>query len=278
MKKKAMCRITAIVLLMVIISFISTVSYAATYPSKPTSIIYTHNRTSNYSMGQAETLARGYVHVVNITEYQPSIKWSGLVGNITGKFALLDEKNNALYDWSIATTKGEIYATKEGPSGRGAIYGGGMPQWENITCASHTIIKNETFLLNHSGTDEDSLNKTFVQSFSLTSFFAGSKAVNESVLTPPSGEVKGTDNCAGFNLSDGSSSSTHFQEVMLTDLTYQMPDTYNTRQYDVIYAALLESDATGYNGTPFDFEMLIPQSGLEGSQAIITYYFYIELV
>lgn len=283
-KKATINRLISIVLLLILVtaSFSIIVSAVSINPSKPTGMYYTHNRTSNYSVGDAETLSRGMIHVVNISEYQPSIKWSGLVGNITGQLALLDEKNNALYDWSVTSTSGEIYATKEGPTGGGNIFGGGIPSWSNLTCATHTIIKNETFFLNHSGIDEDSLNKTFVPSFSLTSFFAGSKAINESVLGTPGGaggyEVQGADSCAGLNLSDNSASSADFQEVILTDMTYQMPDDYASRQYDVIYAALIESDATGYNGSAYDFQMILPQSGLEGTQATITYYFYVELV
>lgn len=274
--KKITTILTSAVVLLLFIGIVMGASN--TNPSKPTSMLYSHNRTSNYSMGDARNLARGYIHVINITESQPTIKWSGIVGNIYGEYALLDEDNNKLYDWTIITTTGEVYATKEGPSGRGAIFGGGMPQWENITCASHTMIKNETFYFNHSGDDEDILNKTFVQSFSLTSFFAGQTPVNDSAVRPPSGEVKGTDTCAGLNLSDGSDSSDEFQEVILTDLTYQMPDTYDTRQYDIIYASLIENDTVGYNGSTFDFQMILPQSGLEGDQTVVTYYFYVELV
>jgi hypothetical protein len=63
-----------------------------------------------------------------------------------------------------------------------------------------------------------------------------------------------------------SQASSDFEELLLYDGSY------------VVYAALLEDSITGFDGTEYDFQMILPDSGLEGSQTPETYYFYVELI
>ncbi len=253
-------------------------------PSTPTSMRYVGNRSTDYNvLGTNYSLNRGYIHIINFTESQPTIKWIGIIGNISGQYALQDASGNELYDWDIVTTTGEVYATKEGTSGRGNYYGGGIPVWDNLTCASHTLIKNETFFFDHSGSSEDALNKTFVPSFTLTTFYAGSRRVMDANVTTPAGdggyEAKGSDTCAGAYMNvNNADQSADFLEVMLTDQTYQVPTDLEHRQYDILYASLIENNTVGYDGNTYDFQMILPQSGLQGNPANVIYYFYIELV
>jgi len=58
---------------------------------------------------------------------------------------------------------------------------------------------------------------------------------------------------------------------------------------DLVYAAIIEDDATGFNGVTYDYQILLPQDGnvLQGAGTGTTddsiksnteYYFYVELI
>jgi hypothetical protein len=89
--------------------------------------------------------------------------------------------------------------------------------------------------------------------------------------------------CYGANLYvNDSSQATDWEEIVLMDGSYEIeaaagPYAY---QFDLIYAALIENNTQGYrNDTTYDFQILLPQSGLEGAGTPnIAYYIYIELV
>ncbi len=281
---KKLTRATTFIMLFLLVMGVVFAATSKTNPSRPSGMQYVGNRSTNYSViGYNWSLNRGFIHIINFSESQPTIKWIGIIGNISGQYALQDASGNELYDWDIITTTGEIYATKEGTSGRGNYFGGGIPVWENLTCASHTLIKNETFFYEHPGQDEDALNKTFVPGFTLTTFYAGERRVMDANVTTPAGdggyEAKGSDTCAGAYMNkNNADQSTDFLQVMLTDQTYQVPTDLEHRQYDIIYAALIENNTVGYDGNTYDFQMILPQSGLQGNQPNVIFYFYIELV
>ena len=70
---------------------------------------------------------------------------------------------------------------------------------------------------------------------------------------------------------------TYWEEVVLTDGTYE-DEGGSDIDYDIIYAALIENNVAGFDGTAYDFQILLPESGLQGNQANVVYYFYVELV
>jgi hypothetical protein len=257
------------------------VSASATNPSAPTSITgnYTSNMTNSYPNGSILNGTRGYIYNLTIAESQPSIKWVGYVGNINGNFALQDASANMLYNWTITTITGEIYATKETVVAGGSEYdstnfnNGGIPVWSSLVCANSSMVDLEEFRFNHSRTDEDSYSNTFESSFTNPQFYAGSKLVNNNAL--------GSGTCHGLYLNKlgdvGQTDS--WRQMVLTDATYQqLSDDNSTKIYDLIYVALLENDETGFDGNSYDFQMILPQSGLQGTQPNVAFYFYVELI
>lgn len=260
----------------------------ANYPSAPTSFTdnYTKNFSVSYPNGTMLNGTRGYIYNITINESQPTFKWVGYVGHIQGTYALQDASANALYDWTIANVTGEIYATKEGPqtsgvwfeqnTGAGSInpYNGGIPEWDNIICANSSQMHMESSMMNHSHMAEDRLNATFENNrFSIAEFYAGPTLVNNTI----SG---GSTGCYGTYLRNITENTTKWRETLLTDNTYQnLSDAADTiRVYDIIYAAQINNDTSGFNGELYDFQIILPQSGLEGTVSNIAYYFYIELV
>ena len=244
-------------------------------PTQPTTMTYVTNATVGGQSGTAQTHVRGYIHYMNLDESSPTQKWKAYVGNVTGEFALQDASGNAVYDWSITTITGELYATKEAPSGGSGRFGGGIPTWTNVSCANQTMITDEEGLFNHTPSDEDSYSNTFKNgnNFNLTTFYAGEKEVTDTTMV---GGSSGGADCFGAYLNvNNADQYSHWQEVVLTDGTSE--DEGTDFDFDIIYAALLENNQNGFDNRLYDFQILLPESGLDGSQTATTYYFYIEL-
>jgi len=271
----------------IILLALATIAYGQIIePTAPNNIVYHGNRTNAKPNGTTFNYTRGFIHVVSLNETQPTYKWVGYVGNITGRFGLVDANDQALYDWDLVSTTGEVYATKEGPGTDNPSESdgdqGGIPLWTNLTCAVSVMIKQEAMILNHttnfgSNNNEDSINSTFETSnFVLDTFYVG-----ESQITDSTTKNSTSSNCYGINLNVNNSdvaggSGSKWQEVVLTDSTKEGESTVH--EYDLIYASMVEDNVDGYNGEKYDFQMMLPQSGLEGGVSNIAYYFYVELV
>ena len=260
---------------------------AASEPSAPTLIENVSNTTTLYPNGSEMNMTRGYIYNINITESQPTQKWLGYVGNISGEYALQDASSNALYDWDIVTITGELYATKEYTAGDSNNYdndfpsGGGVPLWGSLDCANSSMISKEEELWNHTSADEDSFSNTFKYTgFTNPTFYAGTTEIDNNVIGTDGGS-DGT--CYGANLNKNnqdSPESGNWSQVVLTDGTYQAHSSGedDVFHFDIVYAVLLENNTPGFDGKPYDFQMLLPQSGLEGDQPNVAFYFFIELI
>jgi hypothetical protein len=240
-------------------------------PSNPQSMTYMENSTNAYPVGDDFNLTKGYIHTINIDEKQPSFKWSGVVGNVTGSFALIDSDGYSLYDWTITTVTGEVYATRHSA----------LPEWESMTCASANNLSKEVRYLNHTmqwgaTADEDSMNRTFTSNGAdFDSFYVGQ-------------DVQVTDgaSCFGTNLNFNDSHTASYvgknwTELVLTDGNSEDDGAGESPTWRYIpkltYVSKLQNRTQGYkNGSFYDFQMILPQNGLQGASNI-AYYFYIEL-
>lgn len=243
-------------------------------PTSPTTMTYVTNSTTGGQEGMSQAHQRGYIHYVNIDESAPTQKWKAYVGNVSGEYALQDASGNAIYDWTITSITGELYATKEAPSGGSGIYDGGIPDWTAIECANSTMIADEESQFNHTASDEDSYSNTFLNgnNFNLTSFYAGEQEVTDTSV------FGGVGDCYGAYMNvNNADQATDFEEVVLTDGTYEDEGGSNY-DYDLIYAALLENNANGFDNVPYDFQILLPEDAADGATAVTTYYFYVELI
>jgi len=184
----------------------------------------------------------GTITTLNINATSQNPHWKAYVGNISGTLALQDASSNAVYDWNVTSMEGEIYATRKSA----------IVDWDNIVCADASHISAEESALNMTSSSPDSIFNTF-DSQDHSQFYAGLTQVAE-------------DSCNSTNLYVNSEASSDFAEVLLYDGT------------DIVYAALIEDSVTGFDGKEYDFQMILPDSGLEGSQTPETYYFYVELI
>jgi hypothetical protein len=64
--------------------------------------------------------------------------------------------------------------------------------------------------------------------------------------------------------------NTRFEEMALYDGT-------NLTNGNVIFSTVLELDKYGYNNQTYDFQMILPERGLDGWSSSTAYYFYMEL-
>lgn len=272
-------------IVMMVLMLASIVAVYAINPSQPDGMHVGGSGTRQEINGTVQNRTRGYIYYAEVNQSQVSDKWVAYVGNISGSYAMMSEDGYKLYEWSIVTLTGEVYATKE--SGRPTVdtdlYGGGIPDWSSVECANSSIINREAFEFNHTSNDEDNLNLTFTDvGFTTPSFYVGEQLVTDS------GKTIGDENrnCSGINLFTLSNDpgdtggGRNWTEVILTDGSKE--DSTNTpwggEQYDVLYAALIENNSVGYNGQNYDFQIMLPQSGVAGSVDNIAFYFFVELV
>jgi hypothetical protein len=265
------------VLMLIIISMI-TLSAAIVYglnsvePSNANSITYVSNSTNTYALGNTLNYTKGYIWTVNIQEYQPSSKWIGYVGNISGKFALQDAQGFALYDWTITTITGKIYATRFNNFVQTALGQAGTPNWEAIACANDNNVTVEEQYFNHTisfgaTNNEDSLTRTFISGTTHNTFSVG-QDITITANSCPAVHLNVNNTHAG--------TGNNWSEVILTDGTTSVVN--GQVQTKMIFASLLQNRTLGYrNDSRFDFQILLPQTGIPVSTVNTGYYFYVEL-
>jgi len=208
--------------------------------------------------------------------------WAGFFGNITGNITLEDSSGNKLYDWALAEPQGEIYAAN-----------GTVSDWSTVHCFNYTN-NGTSYTYSYDGgtkttTDTNPLNLSMVEAsfgFLANDVDGLDETFNES------GKLNGGANHTGFyvgtiQITAGSCPATdtyessspngdNFQEVLLTV----------NNSHTLIFATIIENDAgqndtdvTGFDGNPHDFQMLVLENGHDGAaqDTTTTYYFYVEL-
>jgi len=209
----------------------------------------------------------GNVTEINIFGFSTTQSWQGYYGNVSGTIQLADGSDEVMYNWSLASPEGEIYASvNESIS------------WGNIMCFNFTAtgtygddsgnIGNTSLLgMNLSqlenaysiGVDDvDGVDETFslIGAGTHNTFYTNNLDFTE-------GECRNTRiyNSTGLGEDD------KFEEVLLYD-----SDTQN-----VVYASILNEDALGFDDAYHDFEMLVLEDGHDIDTGVTLYYFYVEL-
>jgi len=214
---------------------------------------YTVVKTSERApMDQAqdhEALA-GNVTQIDIFGYSPTQSWQGYYGNVSGTIQLADASDNVMYNWTLASPEGEVYATVDT-----------SVSWSTIQCfnltADHAALEAAYGIASD---DVDGVNETFFNGFGHDPFYTNNV------------DFTG-DNCSSTSIFDGDdfnlTQDQNFQEVLLTD---------GEDATEPIFVAILdEEDVVGFDGNMHDFEMLVLENGHGTNTATTTYYFYVEL-
>ena len=150
-----------------------------------------------------------------------------------------------MYNWNSSSPTGQIYATRVSS----------VPAWASVRCANQTEVTTEDTALGvNQSVDQDSANKTFLNTTSFNSFYVGSTTINT------------TQNCRAVQLFNSSGiSSTDFSEVLLSDTV------------NLIYTGIITTPKNGFDNRTHQFEMLVGENGHKGDTTATPYYFYVEL-
>jgi hypothetical protein len=236
------------ILLTIIISFIfslSTIIFVMATPSGPR-FESVSTTTSSAFNGTARTDARGTITTLVLNTSQVNTKWKAYVGNVTGKLLLQDANNFTIYEWTVASYTGEVYASRNNSI-----------SWLNIGCANSSTILTEDSSLNLMSATQNSINGTFNET-KHKSFVVGSIAIPESLCW-----ATYTYNSSGAQIPNSTTAS--FQEILLQD----------NSSAKMVYTTPMENNHPGYNNQPYDFQMLVADDDSQATPQ--TYYFFVEL-
>lgn len=185
----------------------------------------------------------GNVTELTITGNSITQSWQGYFGNVSGSIRLTDGSGNAMYNWSLATPSGEVFASTANSI-----------TWSSIDCFNWTTDGAALELAFNVNDSADGVNETFTDANSHVEFFVGG-------TTFTAGECMSTD------IFDSSQAGVdgNFEEVLLHDGT------------NTVFAALLEDDLSGFDSASHDFEMIVLEDGHSGDTSTTPYFFYVEL-
>lgn len=240
-KENKTIKTNTIVLTVVFFSMLFFSSIALATPTGPSSINITANETKAATSGEMVNISGGVISKMNITATMQNPHWKAFVGWIDGKFTLDDSSGSTIYDWTLSTINGEVYATRESA----------VANWATISCADATEITAEDVALNHTG--EDNITSTFTPASNTKTFVVAGTTISA-----------GTCSATNTYINNASQSS-NFEEVILHDNS------------NVIFTTILEADHQGYDGNDYDFQMIIPEVALSTWSSSTPYYLYVEL-
>jgi hypothetical protein len=166
--------------------------------------------------------------------------WQGYFGNVTGVIQLADASDNIMYNWSLASPEGEVYASTSG-----------AVAWTGIACFD--LATNGAALETDYGIgadDVDGVDETFslnnhAEFFTNNIQFTAGQCSNTKVY--------------------GAGGAAIFDEVLMTDGT------------NTIFTSILDDNTAGFDAATHDFEMLVLEDGHGTNTATTTYSFYVEL-
>jgi hypothetical protein len=253
---------------------LSMISHVSAEPTGPATASETDEmRWATYGSWNTTAIA-GNVTEVIFTGSSVTRTYQGYVGNITGEIVLGDSNNNTLYDWTLANPQGEIYAVRSST----------VPTWSSVRCANQTEIQAEDTRLNVNLTnDEDAVNRTFVVGGApdQISRFGSTELYHPSFYT--ANQSIANSSCAVAVMYNSSAMpSPYFKNVLLSDTVNVNPVTGFVIYTGIIsHSISLGTDADGFNGRTYDFEMIVGEDG-HGAQdgptaTTSTYWFYLEL-
>ena len=182
----------------------------------------------------------GNLTEMNMFVFSSTNTWQGYFGNVSGAITLSNSAGNAMYNWSIASPTGEVYASNDSTI-----------NWTSIDCFDmETNVANLEASFNVPENATDGVDETF-------------NLNNHAVFT-----TAGTDFSSGicnntklFN--DGGVGT--FDVVLLEDADGK-----------VVFTSLLLEDETGFDGRTYDFQMIVLEDG-RGNTETTTYYFWLEI-
>ncbi len=214
--------------------------------------------------GSLESIAGNVTEITTPEGWGKTQAWQGYFGNVSGTIQLADNADNVMYNWSLASPEGQVFASTNNSIG-----------WVNIQCFNFTATgtyqgesgtggstnlygTNLTQLesrYNVKSNDVDGVDETFylIGANTHNTFYVNANEFSE-------GECWNTriNDWTGFGQDD------NFEEVLM----------YEPTTYSVIFAAILNEDVLGFDNRTHDFEMIVLEDGHLTDTATTIYYFY----
>lgn len=231
-------------------------------------------RAPEDTAGSYDAIA-GNVTELNVFAYTTTQTWQGYFGNVSGTIQLADSNDRVMYNWTLSSPEGEVYATEEA-----------NVDWTNIQCFNHTATNTTADdSANRGGTSQFGLNMTEVENryniqFDDVDGLNETFTINGTNVDNGVGEKHDmfyTNNlqftegeCLAMGVFDNTNGTidNNFEEVLL----------YSPDSEALIFAAILdEEDVAGFDSNNHDFEMLVLEDGHGTDVASRLYYFYVEL-
>lgn len=188
----------------------------------------------------------GNITALNIDALSTTRSWQGYYGNISGGITLDNGNNETFYNWSVTTgsATGEVYATRNDTI-----------TWVGINCTSSAQRTTEETALGHIASDGDSVTNTF-NTTTHPAFFVGSDAII-------------ADTCFSTNANvNGVPDVNRFHQILLTD---------GSANQNIVYTTIIDADQTGFDGSTYDFQLLVGEDESDGNEGPTTYYIWVEL-
>lgn len=207
-------------------------------------IVSNITETPNITPATSLTTAGGSFTTLILNGTFQNPRWKAYVGNISGILTLDNSAGNTIYNWNLSSITGEIYVSRNNTI-----------NWPSINCTTTARISAEQTFLNMNGSSVDSINRTFNSTIH-RSFYVATTNIQSSTCRSIATYV----NDARQTLTENSV----FQEVLLSD-------TYT----NIIYATLLNDDTVGFDGSRYDFQLIVPEDDTKTTPT--TYYFFAEL-
>jgi hypothetical protein len=239
--------IPAAVIAAIFVAIVAVIPLLTATPDGVT-IIPIRNETGSPTAAGLLNTSGGSITTVNLNGTTQNVRWKAFVGNVSGKLTLDDSLGATIYDWTLSTISGEVYATR---------FSGSL-NWTTVNCSNSTHLAREDTALAHTNPD-DNISATF-NTQSHSGFYVGTAQI----LTNTCFSIKTYVN------DTAQVSTSRFEEVMLYDGT-------NLTNGNIIFSTLLEANQYGYNNQTYDFQMIVPERGEPTWQSSTAYYLYVEL-
>jgi hypothetical protein len=217
---------------------------SAADPQGPDALQNTENRTKGNVSAKMANISGAYIGVLILNATVQNTRWKGFIGDVNGAYTLDDAGGSTLYDWTISTLTGRVFATRNSS----------LVQWGNVNCSNVSLLEQENTNMEHSDAD-DNITATFNTTAGAThnAFYVGSTLI-------------AANTCPTLNVYRNNISNDNYWEEMA------LYDTAST-----VYAAIIDDDEAGYEGSTRDFQMIVPENGNSSFSGATAYYIYVQL-
>ncbi|HEY9204395.1 MAG TPA: hypothetical protein VIO58_00610 [Candidatus Methanoperedens sp.] len=232
-----MKRIISLIASLMLIA-IFTVFMAGAVPTgwTPTNVT---NATFSNTSGSMEARGGNITNVDFTNVLSQTSKWQGYYGNVTGEIMLGTTSTAKMYNWTVSTIAGEVFATQASTMNYTA--------WEDLGPRTGAQIDTD---FNFLAADSDSGTNTFTRA---------SPVINASGNMIPA--------------TANSAARTYNATGNITWWTIAMARS-SAAESNYVFAGVISNDGEAYDGTTKDFQMIVPENQETG---VDTYYFYVEL-